>query len=419
MEALHKRLLACAAVLALAGALGGCGGGFGGNGNSNATVLARVVGIIEGLGTAQATGGSGISTFAFASEGVTGTITGRVAAGQALGGATVKALAWDGKSLTATTCATATTTANGPLEGAYNLALSSCPANGGFVTLEVDATTPTEGAIKLQGIWSPSQGGVANVTTLTTAALDACCNADPALTEMDLAGDFVSQITANGTPMPVTAAQANAATTAVMAGIEGNALSLKTDLDAAALSTMSSTVWSQTDLFTSNFAANHSGEDAVMDSVKYTSDGATPYATINLLDANGQALATIYAANRTPANAQISSPTATAQAAQSYAQTAGGSAAITSILDGSYTISYSGGSGEQGTCNLSVAYPHVSASCSDNVLGSYADSGTVNGGLLSLAGAATFAGGLTATGGAGTWTSGSGSGGWSITSSPD
>ena len=411
----NKRLLACAAVIVLAGALGGCGGQ---PHQTNASFLNKVIGVVEGLGTAQATGGAGISQFAFASLGVTGTITGRVAAGQAIGGATVKALAWDGKSLTATTCATATTTASGPLEGAYNLALSSCPANGGFVVLEVDATTPTEGPIKLQGVWSPSQGGVANVTTLTTAALDACCNADPALTEMDLAGDFVNQITANGTPMPVTAAQANAATTAVMTGIEGNALSFKNDLAAAALSTMSYTAWSQTDLFTSNFAANHSGEDAVMDSVKYTSNGATPYATVSLLDANGQALATIYAANRTPANAQISSPTVQAQDAQGYAQTTGGSAAIASILDGSYTLTYSG-SGEQGTCALSVAYPHVSASCSDNVLGSYADSGTVNGGLLSLAGSATFAGGLTATGGAGTWTSANGSGAWSITSSPD
>jgi hypothetical protein len=427
MKNTHKRLLALAAGLAFALALGGCGSGSsfagihgsGGDGNTNASLLNKVIGVIEGLTTAQANGGAGISQFPFSSEGATGTITGRVAAGQAIGGATVKALAWDGVSLTPVTCATATTAASGPLEGAYNIALSSCPANGGFVTLEVDATTPTEGAVKLQGVWAPSQGGVANITTLTTAALDACCNADPSLTEMDLAGDFVNQITTNGTPMPVTAAQANAATASVMSGIEGNASTLKADLDASALSTMSYSAWQALDLFTGNFAANHSGEDAVMDSVRYTTDGATPYATINMLDANGQSLATIYSANRTAASAQISPQGAAAAAAQSDAQATGGTAAVTSIVDGGYALSYSGG-GVQGTCNLTVAYPQVSASCSDNANGSYAASGTDNGGILAFGTTPiAFIGGLTATGGSGTWSGGAASGQWSITASVD
>ena len=430
MKRIHtqKRLLAVAAGLALVGLLGGCGNGSGlgrihgsgGDGNTNASLLNKVIGVIEGLSTAQANGGAGIAQFPFSAEGATGTITGRVAAGHAIGGATVKALAWNGVSLTPVTCATATTAASGPLEGAYNIALSSCPANGGFVTLEVDATTQTEGNIKLQGIWAPSQGGVADITTLTTAALDACCNADPSLTEMDLAGDFVNQITSNGTPMPVTAAQANAATAAVMSGIEVNASAIKADLDAAGLSTMSYSAWQGLDLFTGNFAANHSGEDAVMDSLRYTTDGATPYATVNLLDANGQSLATIYAANRTAASAQISPQNAAAAAAQSDAQSTGGTAAVTSIVDGSYVLTYSSSSGLQGSCALSVAYPQVSATCADPTDGSYSATGTDNGGILSLgASAANFAGGLTATGGAGTWSGSAGSGNWSITSSVD
>jgi hypothetical protein len=424
----QKRLLACAAGLALAGLLGGCGNGSGlgsihgsgGDGNSNASLLNKVIGVIEGLSTAQANGGAGIAQFPFSAEGATGTITGRVAAGHAIGGATVKALAWNGVSLTPVTCATATTAASGPLAGAYNIALSSCPANGGFVVLEVDATTPTEGAITLQGVWSPSQGGVANITTLTTAALDACCNADPSLTEMDLAGDFVDQITANGTPMPVTAAQANAATASVMSGIEGNASTLKADLDASALSTMSYSAWQGLDLFTGNFAANHSGEDAVMDSVRYATDGATPYATITMLDANGQSLATIYAANRTASSAQISPQDAAAQAAQSDAQATGGTAAITSIVDGNYVLTYSSSGGLQGSCNLTVAYPQVSATCSDPNNGSYAASGTDNGGILAFGTTPiAFVGGLTATGGSGTWGGSGVSGNWSITSSVD
>ncbi len=192
----------------------------------------------------------------------------------------------------------------------------------------------------------------------------------------------------------------------------------KMALAQAATSVMTWNTWNGGDLFTTPFKADHSGEDAVLDSIMLTGGTAglplqmTDLAGVLLVEATGTSVA---AGGYAPLTLPVAVSNALSQA-MLYPTAQQIPAART------YAGTMSGASGS-GVCSLTVSLSATSTpgtmagTCASPATGAVALNGTVTSsgqaGFTNGAGLA-FTGGVTAMGGAGTWVSGALSGTWTI-----
>lgn len=368
--------------------LSACGGGSGGGNSSTAA-----------SGNAGTT--TGITTMTSSANGLKGI----AANGAPLANVTVTALTApvNGTTVgTPTSCSSATTDS----AGNFNIDLSGCVAiSNGLVVLS--STDPNTGVV-LFTAYAPASGlNYVNLTPLTTLMLASAGANTPQAAVSMLDNSFASNAALYG----IAGAQNTAFAT--LAGEEPIA---KMTLCVAASSIMSWNAWMNTDFFSTQFSADHTGIDAILDSVTLNQSAAG----YTLSDNAGNVLLT-------PDGNSLSSP----RLAQSNFSGAASTVLYQATSNPAVVLvppprNYSGittSGASAGSCSLTVSMSNTSApgtvsgACNNPLIGNVTINGSVSpsgqANLTNNAGV-TFTGGITGEGGAGTWTNGKVSGTWSI-----
>lgn len=294
-------------------------------------------------------------------------------------------------------------------QGNFSVDISACMGSGGFIVL---STTDANGHLLMTAYGPPminatTGAAYVNLTPLTTLVLAAA------------GGTTVSSALAslnNGVyGFQSSAVSPSLAQLEVWMQLVGLQATPKMALAEAATSVMSWNTWNGDDLFTTAFNADHSGIDAVLDSVMLS--GTPPQ---QLTDLGGNLLEQPVGTSLATGNyALVTWPTAVSQAlSQAYLYP-------TSILiptPRTYTGTMASTTGS-GTCSLTVSLSltatpgTVSGTCTSPATGTVSLNGTVasNGqsGFANGAGV-SFTGGITAMGGSGNWSKGTLTGTWAI-----
>lgn len=295
-------------------------------------------------------------------------------------------------------------------QGNFSFDISGC--SGGFIVIGAPDST---GRILMTTYGPPMQNtatGAAyvNLTPLTTLVLEAAggINITQALSSINSA--VTGFETTGSSP---TQALANA--WSLLVGLQ---TSPKLALAESASSVMTWNAWNNGDLFTTPFTANHSGMDAVLDSIMLT--GGTTGVPVAMTDLAGNVLEQASGTSLSSGNYAATSWPAAVNNAVTQVMINPTAQLIPAARTYTGTMTSPSGSG---TCSLvvslsSTATPGtISGTCSSVTTGTLAISGTVNStGQASLSNGAsvTFIGGVTAMGGSGTWTNGAQTGTWQI-----
>ncbi|QKE37357.1 hypothetical protein [Ferrovum myxofaciens] len=380
------------AVSALSLAVASCGGGGGGGGGSSGSTSSTTTPVAANL------------------------LTGVAASGAPLANATVTAwnqLHADGGWLP---CTTATTDANGN----FQINLAACPSLGsGFIAL----SAPDGHGNTLMSAYSPVMSAnspvYVNLNPMTTVSVSAIGSNGAAVTPQMVLYSL-SALYQYFIGQGFTTNSALASTWSVLSGLE---VTPKMALAQAATSVMNWNTWNGSNFFTTQFAANHTGFDAVIDSVTLFTNQTTFVPQLNDLAGNTLALPTGYSPTA-PTGGGYSAITLPVSVQNALSQAMINPNTVFTPAAHTYTgTMLANGQTTAGTCNLtgtfaaSPATGSISGTCTSVATGAVAISGSIQpNGLASLNNTAgyQFTGGLTASGGAGTWTKGNLSGTWAV-----
>ena len=380
-------------VSAIALALSACGGGGGGSGNGSGSA-----------GTTSTTPSANM-------------LAGVAASGAPLVNATVTA--WNQVNANGgwVPCATATTNATGN----FSINLNSCPSAGpGFIALSAPDGHGNTLMSVYATIMSAGASPYVNLTPLTTVEVSALGGTGAATTPQQvLFGlDSLYQYFIGQGFAP------NAALGSTWAVLTGFEVTPKMALAQAATSVMSWSAWNGSDFFTTPLTANHTGFDAVIDSISLSTNATSFVPQLNDLAGNTLALPVGYSPTSTPTTNGFSSITLPVSVQNALSQAMLNPNAVFTPVSRSYTGTMTvNGQNAVGTCNFlpvfaaSPATGSISGTCTSTTTGTVAVSGNVQpDGLTTLANTAgcQFTGGITASGGAGTWTKGTLSGTWAV-----
>ncbi len=298
-------------------------------------------------------------------------------------------------------------------QGNFSVDISGCSNNGFIVLSATDGTGRLLMTTYGQPMQTPGTGAAyVNLTPLTTLTLAAAggTTVSQVLSALNAA---VASNQATGLPLSL----AELATWARLVGLQTQP---KLALAESAASVMVWNSWNNGDLFITPFTANHTGEDAVLDSIALT--GGTGGVPLAMTDLAGNVLEQVAVGASLTAGvsyATVTWPTAVSNAvSQVYVNPTIQLIPAARTYAGTMT-----GPTGSGTCSLTVNLSAtstpgtISGTCSSPATGTLAVSGTItSAGQASFTNgaAATFTGGVTAMGGSGVWSSGAQSGTWAI-----